>query len=273
MPPRFETPLPERYAEQKLREDKTATVKHFKEEKNGRDRFGNRLFRSPDLSYFDRDYDAIKASLLLSPFGERLIKSYPGLLKEIERGLIEIENTFQEGTMKPKEWVDLSSGAKLKALTRGGQSKVYVLEIGEEKYILKTEVPKMRHFGDVSQPYINEMLQAQSIEADLREELNKLGIKMPTFLFASGQVSCIKFENGTEPSQEEVLAKASKLVELLVGYIKKKQIEKDELWKNIRIDLANRLKMAIKTDNFIKKDDGSYVWIDPFYYEDISREH
>lgn len=242
-----------------------AEVKHFHPVKNGRDRFGNRLFVSPDLAYFDRTKDKIKAGILISPAGEELIKKHPGILKQIDSAILLSKD------MHTGEVVPIGEDMTLEAIEGGNQSRVYVLTLGEngkEKYVIKIHQPS----AFIHQPYINEMLQSQSVATDLEDELSSLGVEMPTFLFASGQVSCSKYED--EDGNYNALndhEKFKKLADLLVEYIKEKR-DIDLLWANIKIDLPvyndDLLRDKIYAD-FRSKSDGTVVWIDPFCHRSL----
>lgn len=259
--------LPHRFHEHKLWEDPSAEVKNFKPVENGRDKFGNRLFRSPEHYYFDRADEKVKAALLVSRKGELLIKNNPGILNDLDQGLIKMEYTSEPGNLiKRRSSVDLGKGRKLTYIAQGGQSQVYILEANGNKYAVKTKSSKYINFPDPSQPYINEMLQMQDMTENLKEEFAKLSIRLPSFLFASGQVGCAEFVEGEKPTAEDFANKSEQLRTLVKDYLGKKKLDGDPLWENISSDLFVFSK--IKTLNFVKEKDGTLVWVDPLFYDD-----
>lgn len=282
-----------------------------------RDRFGNRIFKSPSFSYYDRDGRETKAGLLISPEGEEFIKVNKGILNDIARGLKDLNSRFDpeeeekrllseflvankdlssedelwvkrgerfdrfksESRSQPLIEIDLGNNRKMEipAGTNGRQSKIYVLKIGSEKYVIKVKKPVKKRDKDFSQPYINEMLQCQAIAADLKPQLNQAGIEMARFLFASGQMSCARFEEGEKPTDEELKPKVRTFVSALYGYIEKQHVDGVGLWRNIHQDISAYIETTkagweiffINNDNFIKRSDGKLVCIDPVNYSNV----
>ncbi len=248
----------------------SASVRHFKQEGNtNKDRFGNQLLTSRDFAYLDNVEKVVKAGILISPEGQKFIADNPGILKAIDRGLFlsEIEGN---GAAFDKREIDLGNGRVLQWQTKGAQSNFYVLKIDKEKYAIKTHVLSRGRQLNMYQPYINEMLQTQSLALDLKNELARLRVEMQTFLFASGQVSCTRFEKD-EGSIESLLdqGKINDLKKATLEYVLEKRYNKDPLWENINIDLsASKMVLGLTLlRNFRKKLDGTVVWIDPFFYE------
>ncbi|MDP2671204.1 MAG: hypothetical protein Q8P13_01955 [bacterium] len=260
---------PERYAQEELKPT-DAPVKHFTPvEGSSRDRFGNRVFESPKLGYLDRENDEVRAALLVSEEGERFIKSNPGILKDIEEGLLKLEYARDEGSNPVYfDSTDLPKGNHLSRYSQGNQSNVYLLEVKGEKYILKTHRVSAPHYQDARQPYINEMLQTQEMAADLKEDFEKLNMRMPDFLFASGQVSLVRFEEGNIPEDSLLDTERFKQFAAIANrYLSTK--EDQDLWKKIWADdLDEVLVHETKKSNFVETEDGSLVWIDPFFYEE-----
>jgi len=269
-------PHPQRSQDFALHSNPETPIQHFvpletPEGTTPRDRFGNRIFSSANKSYFDRQGHETKAAMLVSSNGEAFIKKNPGILNDIDRGINELTYALKPDSLwKTIEEIDLGRERKMKKLPngQGGQSLVYLLEVGDEKYVVKKKVSQRRESESVSQPYINEMLQTQAIEHDLQRELHEAGIEMPTYQFASGQVSCAEFVEGLYPSEEYLHKKIADLLPKIESYISGQEAP---LWKNIQLDakytdVAPRTIMY-KTDNFIQKKDRTIVWIDPFLYD------
>ncbi len=245
-------------------------VRHYhKEPKASRDQFGNKLFSSDKYCYFDNEGIETTAGLLLSPAGEQMVKTNKGILEDIERGILIMTKERHAGTLKNKEHAELGNGRRMTLIMRGGQSQVYRLETGTESYVVKINAATHIGMARVDQPYINEMLQCQALAQDLQEELAAAGISLPTFMFASGKVSCTEFIAGHQPTEAELMIALRKnnLLRKLTAYLMKKH-RTDPLWKSIEFDLVNSLNDRLKTDNFIKRDDGDLVWIDPVFYHD-----
>lgn len=256
---------PKRYADPRLVRDELAEIKHIVGQEGNRDIFGNRIFTSDDKAYQDREGDNVRAGLLISLEGESFVRTNPGILTNIDNGLIELEYTLEKDTFKRKTQVDFGEGRKMTYLTAHGQSSVYLLEVGKEKYIVKTKnYAAGETFATATQPYINEMLQTQTFARDLKDRLTEINIHLPTYMLASGQISCMKFEEGNKPKMQEYRESFERLYQLSSEYIQRQQNDDVGLWKNVAVDLD------LKTDvtrNFIKKSDDSLVWIDPFLYQ------
>lgn len=315
-------------------------VRHFTPGEDGKDRFGNRFFKSPELAFTDREGEKSKAGLLISKSGVEFIKSHPGILRRLEGGLVELEKMADEsegeknkrlergreaakvywnsiGNMHEEKntWqssapaailkilgglysrikdiaegiaeigaeiqssandkmriLDIGDGVTLSFLFEGAQSRVYVLNINGDRYVVKVKKGKtsdnsVKH--NYTQPYINEMLQLQEMGAELRELMDKNNVVLPEFLFVSSEVSCVKFEEGKMIVQYGVYAgiinrlDSNGFSEKVIEYVKEKN-RKESLWSNIQIDTRKRGKL--KYDNFILRDDHKLAWIDPLLY-------
>ncbi len=239
--------------------DLSISPKHFERKNDGKDRFGNRLFVSGKYSYIDKNDHMVRAGILISPLGESLIKDNPGILKLIDFGL-----------SKKQRKVSLGVNIELLYKIHGTQSLVFILKISGKSYAIKT--PNVTE-GDpgLGQPYINEMLQTQALASDLKSDLEKIGIQMQTFYFASGQVSCTQFEEDSlERLDDKDYQKLEQLWFLVTSYLNKQQIEGNELWKGIELD--NPTNPSTAKRNFIKRKDGVLVWVDPFKFDRFSKE-
>jgi len=151
-----------------------------------------------------------------------------------------------------------------------GQSQIWILEIGSEKFVIKYKKAANTPSADISQPYFNEMLQSQALGQDLTQELAAEGVEMPTFLFASGQISCIRFEEGRHPNETLLHDKLERFLPVVDNYISN---QKSQLWAGIHSDAIGQTfaptTTVIKTDNFIQRPDGIMVWVDPLYFAPI----
>ncbi|MFA6016709.1 MAG: hypothetical protein WC744_01320 [Patescibacteria group bacterium] len=263
----IEFQLPKTFAKNQFTFNPDATpFKHFIPENLGHDKFGNRMFASPNFSYLDRENQPTKAGILISRLGDEFIKANPKILIDLDRAFEKLENTELPSEAR-KKGVGVGSKGTLKLLTVGGQSNVYLLEIGSQKYISKTKRPsskKEEFLSNVNQPYINEMLQTQNLEFDLREELKQFNINLPDYLFASGQVSLVKFEEGKECYLPSIYDVIRGLEQVVRNYILKQRKSNNKLWNGIVVDS--------RFDNFLEKGDGKIIWIDPFrYYPSIKK--
>ncbi len=248
------------FAKDKLVTGQGAEFQYFEPVAGGRDRFGNRIFKSPDLVYTNREGQLVNAAFLVSPEGEQMIKRHPGILRDINEALIKLN---QPTTFRIP--YDMGQGRKIEWRTQGGQSLIYRMDLEEDSYIIKREIHKERKDEyNPSQPYLNEMLQCQAMEADLKQEFDRFGIHLATFLFASGQISCTKYEGKDWPRQEDFGNRGVEFGNLISDYVQQQQEKGNTLWNKIKPDLHGIL--GIKNVNFIKKADDSIVMIDPFYY-------
>lgn len=250
-----------------------AEPKFYERAQNGKDRFGNRFFSSPDLGYIDRKGDAVKAGMLVSPEGVNFLRTNQGILNKLDAGLTSPK--LKETDTAHDDYLDLGDGVKMAGFAAGGQSMLYMVKVGDEYYILKTKLNRKDGL-DASQPYINEMLEIQSMGADLKDELAKFSVVMPECLFASGQMMLRKYEagqrfiyvNNWSHQEEEAFS------QLVRGYIKGEIEKRNPLWENVKADLVGSRfpgSYEFKADNFIKREDGKLVWFDPFVYREKSK--
>ncbi|HSX09706.1 MAG TPA: hypothetical protein VLF93_06125 [Candidatus Saccharimonadales bacterium] len=237
-----------------------------------RDVFGNRLYVSDTKSYFDREGNPTRAAFLISPAGEAFMSRHYGILSDAERGAFELTYTtdprFRSRIIQEINLRDGRRMSKLSDEAYEGQSNVYLLEAASEeglnKYVVRKKANVASYNTDFSQPYINEMLQAQQCERDLGDLFSRLNVRMPTYLVASGQFSISQFEEGTHPSVEELRPVVERLFPAVDEYI---GTRREPLWNNIYPDAFEYIgdRVIPKVANFIKKSD-TLVWIDPFIY-------
>lgn len=268
----------ERFHEDKLIINPSATYDYFHPIENGRNRFGNRIFRSPELAYLSgREKIPTKAALLISPAGDSFIKNNKGILSDIDKGLRQLEPNvlafFSRQRNAEAKPIELGNGRRMSYLTSGAQSHVFLLEVDQGKYVVKIRNTRTPEWFSVFQPYINEVLQVQSLQADLGNEFAKLGIALPTYLFASGQIECIKFEEGEHPTRQEVGRIGNRLRDITYDYIDKEIQAGNKLWNNVKVDVKNTPqykvfgKTSTMTNNMIRNSEGKLVWIDMLIYE------
>jgi len=297
---------PGRFAQEELHHDPDAPLRNFvpvptPEGEIPRDRFGNRVFTSTfnlppnpsDLdrrlyansnkAYLDRQGEETKAAILVSLEGEEFLRDNSGILNDLDSGLLRLT----QGEQTRYEPIILAHGGILTELDttgRGSLSNIYVLETKNgRKYIIKAHRnPDWR--DRPSQTYINEMLQTQAIATDLKSEFDYANMELPTFLFASGFISCTEYVEGERPTYDELSRlfnstridysrpkgqrRVSSVNRIVLNYILSNR--DNPLWNNIYPDSHGRSMFgssAINRDNFIKRfTDGRIVWIDPFAY-------
>lgn len=230
-----------------------AEVKHFTPVNRLEDRFGNRVFRSRELIYSDRSHSSVRAALLVSPKGREFIRSNPRILSNIDSGLAILED---------EKIAELASGRRLERWKSGSQSRVNLLTVDGQKKVMKTQSSSL-----YSQPFINEMLQVQSLQADLGDQLGQFNVEMPTFLFASGQVSCIKFIDGEEAVENDLRPFVGKLYRIVENYVRDQNKGGNKLSTGVFVDLMKFYPTTqIRANNFVKTPDRKLVWIDPFFF-------
>lgn len=270
-------PPPRVFAEDQLHADPDAAVRHFRPKLQDRlaglrnptvqrDTYGNRLFtpsgEAADATYYDRRARPTRASLLLSNEGEHWLGQNPGVLQDINRGLIALTHQPTPGAVLPTA-VDLNQNRRLSRMAfpsvNSGhrQSVIYVLETPGGKYVIKTA----NQSNDLAQPYINEMLQTQQLAHDLGKDFAAAGVELPRYLFATGQISCTEFVEGTTPSRDEVDSATEDLRTQVSRYIRR---QPRSLWSGITSDMLNPY-------NYIRRPNGSLVCVDPFYPPNPSR--
>ena len=208
-----------------------------------RDRHGNFVIeRSRATGNSHRE----KEAFLVSRDGEGLVRDHPEIFDTIDHGMRLLAEQGEE--------VDLGNGIKMSKLTRnGGQSLVYFLDVGTEKYVIRTHAPKSPHDSDHSQPFSNEMQQYHAVAVDLRQDLADTGLETPVFIFASERLSLTRHEAGDYPTREYKLQKVRRFYPALWSYIKNQM---SDLWDGVQIDTMEQ--------NFIQKSNGNLVYVDAF---------
>lgn len=254
------------------------STKHFVPLENGRDRFGNRLFPAQDTGYIDKQGEMVRAAMLTSPQGQEFIGRNHGILRDVTSGLTHFYQMRRDITsLKESEEFQMSPGRSLRYLDSGGQSYIYLLTISQptpdegtsepRRYIIKVRNDYRPDAYYLSQPYINEMLQTQAVGQDFATELSNLGVALPTFLFATGQMSCREYIEGSPPQSSPELEHTLDTLGSTIGpYIANQEKSGNTLWNNIAVD-AWISEGAAAGRNFLQSNDGRLYWIDPLVHE------
>ncbi len=224
-----------------------------------RDSFENRVIRSQSLAYNDQEGTSLKAAILITPEGEAFIKSHPGILGQLDHALREIGPRIENKKYRVgRTPVELRPGYILRYLDGGGQSEAFKLETPTGAYIIKVHVSYSR----LHQPYINEMLQMQTLARDKKDEFSELGITFPRILFASGQVLCEEFVPEEIDQTDNFAATNYATAVVTEDYIAQQRSHGNTLWNNIYVDKVHA-KTVLPLGNYRRRIDGSLVWIDP----------
>lgn len=253
-----------RYISSELTTNTNVTIPNFSPGENGKDAFGNRAFSS-QLAYFDRFGQLAKAALIVTELGQSFLTSHKGVLRDIDGGLWRFSELFSKGFVSNSDerpTISLSESRTLTWIGGDGQSKVFLLQQGEERYIVKTNLSMSKIFTRYSQPYINEMLQVQSLSEDLANILGKAGLRFQEYLFATGYMSCTKYvEVNDEPVK--MTADIKMAIRVINAYIKLKHSKNDPLWKGVSLDVTSELQFGTNATQI----GNEVVWFDPFYFK------
>lgn len=222
---------------------------------------------SPEFAYSDNFGRLRKSALLISRDGDGFIKANRGMLSNLARGLSEIEYIPDDSANRDrhKTRVDLGNDRKLEFLTQGGQSLVFILTIGEKKFIVKRYKEEIREKNLVSQPYVDEMLQMAMVRRDLGAQLETLEVETPRVLFATGQMMCTEFVDGSTPRPEDVESKIKAIEKIVAPYVNEKRRSEPSVWAGIETDLIGGW-FGIRNKNFIRRPNGRLVCIDMFKF-------
>lgn len=226
-----------------------------------RDRFGNRVFSSPDRAYSDRESKTTKAALLVSEPGQELIQQHKGILQDISRGLeLVCPKRERDYLDLPEDPVSIGPNRWLQFKGFGQQSTVFQLTINSERYAIKAHRPDTGLY----QPYVNEMIQLQTLATECKDALAGLHVDLPTFLFASGQVSCTEYVPHPAQLDESFEPAHYALAETFSVFIRQQKEGGNALWKDIYVDTMHHRKLP--RSNYRQRDDGTIVWVDPVAY-------
>src|SRR3989344_4704347 len=162
---------------------------HFDSTFGNPDRFGN---------IFDNSGDLYQAGLLISPSGQQLLQSHQGLFLGLSTALNQVDGTNQQ------DEIEISSDAHVSYLSAGDQSQVYTVTIGSERLIVKIPSPNNPNYRSAKQPYVNEMRQVQELTEQLIPHCSG-NLRFPTYHFASENVLCTSFEEGSESTVADLI--------------------------------------------------------------------
>lgn len=249
----------------------TQPTEHFQPIKGPKDQFGNVIFSSPSLAYYDKNLKETKAALLVSESGQRLIKNHSGLLQSIDQGLRHLSYGLPS---RFKQQVDLKSGGTLERYLSGDLSQVFLCRLEGQKLIVKIPVSgKSRKKilsiqNPPSQPYIDEMLQIQTLADTFQEELQTAKMRFPNFFFTSSHVLCQEFiEKASSPeSSFDLNSRRLQLLETMQTYV---YSNSNSLWQGIMTDWTSQLSEMTKIykPNCIEEPGGFLVLVDPFFFQ------
>ena len=259
------------------------------ESKVSRDGLGNRIIASKELAYETTEGRLAKAALLVSPAGEAFIKCNPGILRDLNNGLVEIEKFHKSEYEKsiaslstadyylahklPREWKQLSLGRDIYPLSEGSESYVYVLRVSENTeadppsykyYTIKTAKYENKvSKNTIDQPYINDLLQNQTLTKERGSELNEIGVHVPEQYFATSELICTEFTPAQERKTQDSDARMYAAITIAEDMINEKKSSNDNLWANIYPDYL-QLDYSMPNGNFMTQRDLTLSWIDPF---------
>lgn len=229
------------------------------------EQFGNQLFISPNLSFRENYFQQISgdrraARLLIATEGQELFGRHKKLLSQLDRALSAI-NTSQRETD-----VRTLSNLNLEQLNSSGQAISYRTQIGVDDLKVREIQSVGPKIDGVAQPLYKEMLQVQTATRELKPQLEELGIELPLYYFASGQVALMRFELGDYPAiTPEFEEKVIKFKSILDQYIRQKKIQQDPAWSLVKSDVIDPGDQQVRVNNFIQRSsDGAIVCIDPF---------
>lgn len=237
----------------------------------GKDRFGNKLWKSPDKTFVDHTGEKRQASLLISPEGSELLKRHSGLLKKIDSGLAQFEPVHPQDSFQPSgEIIDLGDGWKLQEWKAGDYSIVYILSNNQEQYVVKapitTETVDFNKKRQPQLPYHDEMLMTQALSTDLAEQLEEAGVRFPAQYFASAHVLVSEFIEGNPISRavkESLLYSPDgrrTIGQDISEYVNRAGMKENTPWNAASLDFVH----PARNQDMIVEADGTVVLTDPF---------
>jgi len=180
-------------------------------------------------------------------------------LEELDDKLYILNTELEQGTLATPLKDIVSKDGKWRLVrnsTISNQSQTFFLEVnGVRRAVVKIKA-SVQVFGDISQSYINEAIQIETVKRDLISE-----IKLPDIIFASQSVLIEEYIDGvpsSEEDKEEILQYSTSLLKYLQS--------RSKLWENILLDTVDfeedRPIPAYR--NFIRGKDKRLYCIDPF---------
>jgi hypothetical protein len=201
----------------------------------------------------------IQGQLLTTGVGEQFLRRYPNILSLLDQGLSMMKSTLTDQT------VTLGGNSRITFYTNATQSDIFSLHIMQERYALKKQNPFI--LDGFWQPYSMELQQINAVAVELKQQLQAINVRMPTYLLATNQVGLREFVEGDSPTYQQLLPISNSLADLFTRYIRRKKESDDALWKGIHYDIGDEVSGVLKTENFIVDKQGVIVFIDPFIFD------
>ncbi len=157
-------------------------------------------------------------------------------------------------------------GMSLEPYQVGEYSRLFLVTIGEERYIAK--IPAQKH--DTPQaPYTQHMKQKQAIDLDLGSRLRRQHIFLPQPLFATEHFYLEEYTDGELPpiigddaARHALTFARGELSE----YLKEVSRSESELWNNTGIEFVPPFE---RIHTMRVRQDGSFSWVAPVYTKSL----
>jgi hypothetical protein len=216
-------------------------------------------FNYQPSKYRPSSENAMLGSLLTNPKGEVLFAEYPGLLQALTVRMEKAKYMHVDPYILPD--------VQVTPYSKGDQSYVYLMEFhaSGKQYIIKERVPSSL----ISQSYMHEMFQTQTMEQELTKELGLLGVRLQHFLFATKSLCCVEFVEGEASTWGNFdVKRAFTLQNIVVDYLRNKRINGSNIWWHIYPHILDSMKRLKYTEFILNDNDNSVTWIDPFVFTD-----
>ncbi len=228
---------------------------------------GNKLFPLSEILGKDEGL-IIKTPIIASRVGLNFFENSHDIVQKIDSGVAEL--TAEGKVLGQNSRADLGEGAYIKYLSSGISSDAFILDIGSDRFVLKTK-KNVTQARSAWQPYAREMLQAQAISRDLSGVLSREKVSLPEFLFASDEIVCTRLETGRQPREMSELSSVTHVAKKMREYMNKRR-KSEELWKDVFLDISisqnsfgDEVVQVLPRD-VLRRSDDSFVWLDPFVY-------
>lgn len=110
------------------------------------------------------------------------------------------------------------------------------------------------------------MSEVRELNAYLGNFLSSRGLKLPEYILATPFMSLTKLEEGDHPSVDKVKNLKIRTEDEINAAIAKLTRYNPTLWKGIKPDYYAGSNFEPRNENFIQRDDGTLIWVDPFYF-------
>lgn len=215
--------------------------------------------------------------VLLTTYGQTLFEQETAIFEAVHNIMIYLRTIEKEKcpfTDKRSAGikVDLGKNRSLQYIKAGSQSFAFKLLWDRDKYVIKMRrgqglSSKTPEPIVLSQSYITEMLQTESIATNFETALADMNLGLNQFVFSTDMVCCVKFADQVPYNVQKFRARVEEVTPrlglLLYSYIRSEYLSGNILWENIDLDLYDYKKRA-REDNFILEENNRLVWIDPF---------